>query len=267
MRRTQKHLAIAIVALCLGLGTVLQAGAHEGPTGSAGLGDVHFSVACTDAAQAKFHRAMALYHSFDWPRGKAAFDEIASLDPRCGMAHWGLAMIAADNPFGWPRRLPKIRASSSTTTMAKCWSISRRPTRLRASLDRAVSAGVPLLIGTTGLIDEHEALIAEAAQDHPDPARAQYLARRRAARRPDRARGARAWARIGGTSRSSRRTTTEKADAPSGTALQLGAAADQGRGGSSPSTSAAATAPASSGSQARSAMPRSAAARSPATMT
>jgi len=45
---------------------------------------------------------MALYHSFDWPRGKAAFDEIASLDPRCGMAYWGLAMVAADNPFGWP---------------------------------------------------------------------------------------------------------------------------------------------------------------------
>jgi hypothetical protein len=45
---------------------------------------------------------MALYHSFDWPRGKAAFDEIVSLDSHCGMAQWGLAMIAADNPFAWP---------------------------------------------------------------------------------------------------------------------------------------------------------------------
>jgi hypothetical protein len=102
MRRTQQTLAIAIAVLCLSLGVLLQAGAHEGATRSDGLGDVHFSVSCTDAAQAKFHRAMALYHSFDWPRGKAAFDEITSLDPRCGMAYWGLAMIAADNPFGWP---------------------------------------------------------------------------------------------------------------------------------------------------------------------
>ena len=102
MRRTPKLLATTVVALCLVLGIVLQAGAHEGPTRSDELGDVHFAVSCTDAAQAKFHRAMALYHSFDWPRGKAAFDEIASLDPRCGMAHWGLAMVAADNPFGWP---------------------------------------------------------------------------------------------------------------------------------------------------------------------
>ncbi|HEY5866396.1 MAG TPA: hypothetical protein VI542_12755 [Candidatus Tectomicrobia bacterium] len=102
MRCTPKLLATTVVALCLGLGIVLQTGAHEGPTRSDGLGDVRFVVSCTDAAQAQFHRAMALYHSFDWPRGKAAFAEIASLDPRCGMAHWGLAMVAADNPFGWP---------------------------------------------------------------------------------------------------------------------------------------------------------------------
>ena len=102
MRCTPKLLATTVVALCLVLGIVLQTGAHEGPTRSDGLGDVQFVVSCTDAAQAQFHRAMALYHSFDWPRGKAAFAEIASLDPRCGMAYWGLAMVAADNPFGWP---------------------------------------------------------------------------------------------------------------------------------------------------------------------
>ena len=102
MRRLQKYLAIAVVALCLTIGTVLQAGAHEGTTSSGKLGDVHFVVSCAGEAPAKFHRAMALYHSFDWPRGKAAFEEIASLDPRCGMAQWGLAMVAANNPFGWP---------------------------------------------------------------------------------------------------------------------------------------------------------------------
>jgi tetratricopeptide (TPR) repeat protein len=101
MRLTPRYLAV-VMALSLVAETVLQAGAHEGPTRSDGLGDVHFAVSCTDAAQAKFHRAMALYHSFDWKRGQAAFGEIASLDPRCGMAYWGLAMIAAENPFGWP---------------------------------------------------------------------------------------------------------------------------------------------------------------------
>jgi hypothetical protein len=60
MRCTPHRLAITVVAVCLGLGAMRQAGAHEGPTRVDGLGDVHFAVSCTDAAQAQFHRAMAL---------------------------------------------------------------------------------------------------------------------------------------------------------------------------------------------------------------
>ena len=37
------------------------------------------------------------------------------------------------------------------------------PDALRTSLGRAISAAVPLLVGTTGLIDEHDSLIADAA--------------------------------------------------------------------------------------------------------
>jgi tetratricopeptide (TPR) repeat protein len=66
------------------------------------LGQVHFPVSCAAEAQPKFHRAMALYHSFAWKKAQQAFAEIAHLDPKCGMAWWGLAMVAADNPFGWP---------------------------------------------------------------------------------------------------------------------------------------------------------------------
>jgi tetratricopeptide (TPR) repeat protein len=77
------------------------AGAHTDAKTSEQLGQVTFAVSCAGEAQAKFHRAMALYHSFDWKKAKTAFDDIARLDPRCGMAYWGLAMVAADNPFGW----------------------------------------------------------------------------------------------------------------------------------------------------------------------
>jgi hypothetical protein len=62
------------------------------------LGSVKFPVSCSAEAQKKFNRAMALLHSFDWGRGKAAFEEVAQADPKCGMAHWGLAMIAAGQP-------------------------------------------------------------------------------------------------------------------------------------------------------------------------
>jgi tetratricopeptide (TPR) repeat protein len=118
MRRTLKQLAIAVIALGLGIGTALQAGAPVPVTVSEQLGDVNFPVSCSEEAQAKFHRAMALYHSFDWKQGKAAFEEIARLDPRCGMAYWGLAMVAADNPFGWPVSL-KLQEGAEAIQQAK----------------------------------------------------------------------------------------------------------------------------------------------------
>lgn len=106
------------------------------------------------------------------------------------------------------------------------------PDALRASLDRAVSAGIPLLIGTTGLIEEHDALIADAAKIIP------------ILRAPNTSLGVALLADL--TERAARvlgpdRWDIEiveahhrnKADAPSGTALHLGAAADKGRGGSS----------------------------------
>jgi 4-hydroxy-tetrahydrodipicolinate reductase len=107
------------------------------------------------------------------------------------------------------------------------------PQALRASLDRAISAGVPLLIGTTGLIDEHESLIADAAMIIP------------ILRAPNTSLGVALLADL--TERAAKilgpdqwdieiveAHHNKKADAPSGTALHLGAAADAGRGGGSP---------------------------------
>lgn len=107
------------------------------------------------------------------------------------------------------------------------------PDALRASLDRAISAAIPLLIGTTGLIDEHEALIADAAKIIP------------ILRAPNTSLGVALLADL--TERAARVLGPEqwdieiveahhnkKADAPSGTALHLGAAADRARGGASP---------------------------------
>ncbi len=107
------------------------------------------------------------------------------------------------------------------------------PEALRHSLDRAVSAGVPLLVGTTGLIDEHEELIAEAARTIP------------ILRAPNTSLGVALLADL--TERAARVLGAEqwdieiieahhnkKADAPSGTALHLGEVADRARGGDSP---------------------------------
>ncbi len=82
------------------------------------LGNVRFQVSCSAEAQQKFNRAMALYHTFDWNKGRPAFAEIAQLDSRCGMAYWGLAMIASDNPFGWPVSL-KLKEGAEAIQKAK----------------------------------------------------------------------------------------------------------------------------------------------------
>ena len=104
------------------------------------------------------------------------------------------------------------------------------PGALEASLDRAVSAGVPILVGTTGLGDEHTALIFKAARS---------VAVLRAA---NTSLGVALLADL--VERAAKVLAPEqwdieiveahhgkKADAPSGTALHLGEAARRGRGG------------------------------------
>lgn len=102
------------------------------------------------------------------------------------------------------------------------------PDALRSSLDRAVSAAVPLLIGTTGLIDEHESLIADAARiipvlcAHNTSLGVALLAD--LVERAARVLGPEDW-----DIEIVEAHHNKKADAPSGTALHLGSAAERGR--------------------------------------
>lgn len=107
-----KTVASMLAATCAGLVSAHDKAVEEQ------LGNVKFQVSCSADAQTRFHRAMALYHSFDWGRGKRAFEEIAQLDSRCGMAQWGLAMVAGDNPFAWPVSL-KLKDGTEALRKAK----------------------------------------------------------------------------------------------------------------------------------------------------
>lgn len=130
------------------------------------------------------------------------------------------AAIAADPGFELATENGEIMVDFST------------PDALRASIGRAVSAGIPLLVGTTGLIEEHDELIADAAKTIP------------ILQAPNTSLGVALLADL--TERAARVLGPEqwdieivdahhnrKADAPSGTALHLGAAAARGRGGNS----------------------------------
>lgn len=104
------------------------------------------------------------------------------------------------------------------------------PDALRQSLDRAISAGIPLLVGTTGLLEEHDSLIADAAKVIPilkapntslGVALLSDLVERAA-----KVLGPDLW-----DIEIVEAHHRKKADAPSGTALHLGDAAKRGRGG------------------------------------
>lgn len=65
---------------------------HHQHDPSENIGRVSFKVSCTPDAQRKFNRAVAWLHSFEYEEAEKAFSEVAATDPRCAMAHWGVAM-------------------------------------------------------------------------------------------------------------------------------------------------------------------------------
>lgn len=74
----------------------------RGDPRGASLGRVDFPVSCTAPARAELERAVALLHHMTYPQAREAFENVAQIDPRCAMAHWGVAMTLFQ-PL-WPTR-------------------------------------------------------------------------------------------------------------------------------------------------------------------
>jgi tetratricopeptide (TPR) repeat protein len=90
---------------------------HHGAKGP--LGSVDFRVSCTAEAQKSFTRGVALLHSFTYEESAEAFREAAARDPRCGMAHWGLAMTEYHElwePYAGP---PELQRGSAEIQKAR----------------------------------------------------------------------------------------------------------------------------------------------------
>jgi tetratricopeptide (TPR) repeat protein len=56
------------------------------------LGKVSFPISCAPAVQDQFDRGVALLHSFAYATAEDTFQGVSKSDPRCAMAHWGMAM-------------------------------------------------------------------------------------------------------------------------------------------------------------------------------
>ncbi len=93
-------LMLVVVALmaCGGPETGSEAHEHDEAT----LGAVHFDVSCSEEVSGDFDTALAFLHHMQYVESRTAFEQIAEVDPGCGMAHWGIAMTLFQ-PL-WPLR-------------------------------------------------------------------------------------------------------------------------------------------------------------------
>ena len=94
---------LAFVAFAAIRSTSLHPSSHlSAPSPSERVGTVDFPVSCAASVRARFNRGVALLHDFWYDEARAQFEQIATLDPSCAMAHWAIAMSVFRQLWEWP---------------------------------------------------------------------------------------------------------------------------------------------------------------------
>lgn len=118
------------------------------------LGTVSFSVSCSKEAQAEFNRAVALLHHMTYPQAREAFQHVATIDPKCAMAHWGVAMTLFQ-PL-WPTRPSPKALQQGWDEVQKAKELD--PPTERERLFVAAAAGVLSRSGFSGLLAQDSSM-------------------------------------------------------------------------------------------------------------
>src|SRR5436853_2150079 len=87
-----RHLLVAVLFASLSSTIALADQDHHEALSTEQLGSVSFPVSCAASVQKPFERGVALLHSFWYEEAEKAFQQIAKDDPKCAMAHWGIAV-------------------------------------------------------------------------------------------------------------------------------------------------------------------------------
>ena len=87
--RTSAIVFIAVIAIWARPAVAAEEHSHPPPEK---LGSVAFETSCSPEVKAAFNRAVALLHSFAFDASEQAFRDVARTDPKCAMAHWGIAL-------------------------------------------------------------------------------------------------------------------------------------------------------------------------------
>ena len=82
------------------------------------LGQVHFPVSCTAAAQKQFDQALGALHSFWYEEALSLFTAVTETDPGCAMGYWGIAM-SIYYPLWVPPSQPTLQKGMNAIEKAK----------------------------------------------------------------------------------------------------------------------------------------------------
>lgn len=134
IRRAVRHAHLASACVLASTLSLVAQEQHEHAmlSGSAeNYGQVHFPISCSAQAQQQFEKALAMLHSFHFPATGRAFTAIATAEPDCAMAWWGIAISQRLNPLvqpfppdalrrGW-EAIQKARAAPQRTAREHDW--------------------------------------------------------------------------------------------------------------------------------------------------
>jgi len=138
------------------------------------LGTVSFPISCAPAVRVEFDRGVALLHSFAYSAAKDAFQGVAEKDPRCAMAHWGIAMTYFHQVWDPPLELATIPAAQKEIRRAQ--QIGAGPERERQfihALGLIYQDAATVPYGTRALQYEHA--MSQIASENRDDVEAQVL--------------------------------------------------------------------------------------------
>jgi hypothetical protein len=97
------------------------------------LGAVSFPISCVPAVQQQFNRGVALLHSFAYDAAESTFRDVAMRDPRCAMAHWGVAMTHFHQL--WEPPLPPATISIANEEIQRARAVGADSERERKFVD------------------------------------------------------------------------------------------------------------------------------------
>jgi hypothetical protein len=171
MRRSLRILLILLVSVISPFAAAQEPHSHSVPEK---LGTVSFPISCAPAVRIQFDRGVALLHSFAYSAAKDAFQGVAEQDPRCAMAHWGIAMTYFHQVWDPPLELATIPAAQKEIRRAQqIGAGSERERQFIHALGLIYQDAATVPYGTRALQYEHA--MSQIASENRDDVEAQVL--------------------------------------------------------------------------------------------